>query len=337
MELCLYHPVHGYYEKDQRAIGRAGDFYTSVSVGSVFGELLAWRFAQWLRELPAPTCHLVEAGAHDGQLALDLLSFLEKRQPDVFGKLSYVIIEPSQTRRRRQRERLAGFEKNLRWAADWQEIGPRNITGVIFSNELLDAFPIEQYGWDKDGQMWFRHGVGVTNGAFTRARLPTSSPSPDAPQELLAALPDGFTIERPLAAADWWRQAAGSLDRGRLVAIDYGFAESEPFSPARPHGALRAYRDHRMSESIFDDVGNQDITAHVDFSKIIDAGAQGGLITASAPLQSQSRFLIETLAAIEGAPGSFPDWTPKRLRQFQTLTHPEHLGEKFKILVQHRE
>lgn len=337
MELCLYHPIHGYYEAGGRAIGRAGDYFTSVSVGSLFGELLGWRLAKWLRENPAPTWHLVEAGAHDGQLALDLLTSLEQRQPDVFGKLTYLIVEPSETRRRRQRERLWGFENKLRWAANWREIGPRKINGVIFSNELLDAFPIEQYGWDKGGQTWFRHGVEVSHGAFERTQLPTSDPLPDAPPELLAALPDGFTIERPLAAADWWRHAAASLGRGRLVAIDYGFAEPEPFSPARPEGTLRAYRDHRLSESILDHVGEQDLTAHVNFSEIIEAGEKSGVITESPPLVSQSRFLIETLAAIEAEPGSFPDWTPKRLRQFQTLTHPEHLGEKFNVLIQRRD
>lgn len=337
MELCLYHPVHGYYEAAGRPIGRAGDFFTSVSAGGLFGELLGWRFANWLRESPSPTCHLVEAGAHDGQLALDLLGFLEQSQPDVFRKLEYVIVEPSDARRNLQRERLQDFGKKLRWAADWNEIGPRKIDGVIFSNELLDAFPIEQYGWDKGSQTWFHLGVGIAGDKLTRIRLETSDPLPGAPPELLAALPDGFTMERPLAAVAWWRQAANSLNCGRLVAIDYGFAESAPFSPARPHGTLRAYRDHRLSDGVFDHVGEQDLTAHVNFSEIIEAGRKCGLNAESSPLISQSQFLIETLAAIEAELGSFPDWTPKRLRQFQTLTHPEHLGERFKVLIQRRE
>jgi SAM-dependent MidA family methyltransferase len=337
MELCLYHPDHGYYETDGRAIGRSGDFFTSVSVGSLFGELLGWRFAQWLRENPSEPCQIVEAGAHDGQLALDLLGFLEKSRPDVFERLEFLIIEPSESRRSRQRERLASYAKTLRWTTGWNETGAPEINGVIYSNELLDAFPIDQFGWDKAGQTWFRFGVDLSNNGFTRTRMHTTEFQPEAPPELLAALPDGFTVERANAATNWWRQAANALNSGRLLAIDYGFAEPEPFSPARPHGTLRAYRDHQLSDKIFNHVGEQDLTSHVSFPAFIEAGQSCGLIASSRPVVSQSKFLIETLSLIQKEPASFPNWTPKRLRQFQTLTHPDHLGEKFKVLIQRRE
>lgn len=336
MELCLYHEDHGYYETQTRAIGRSGDYYTSVSVGSLFGELLAWRFAQWLSEDPEPPRQIVEAGAHDGQLAEDVLCFLEERRPDLFESLQYVILEPSETRQGRQRKRLARFEGKLRWAAGWSEIGARAVNGVIFSNELLDAFPIEQLGWDRAKKTWFRWGVGLNDDAFERIRMIATGPPPEAPVELLEALPDGFTLEQGPAAREWWRQAANSLRRGRLIAIDYGSTDSQPFSPSRPQGTLRAYREHQLSDTLFDHIGEQDLTAHVDFPGIISTGEQCGLSAEARPVLSQSKFLTEVLADAETDPGSFPHWTPKRLRQFQTLTHPGHLGEKFKVLIQRR-
>ena len=117
MDLALYCPVCGYYEKEKDSLGRRGDFYTSVSVGGLLGELLAFQFADWLATLnpQTPIRQLVEAGAHDGQLAKDILAWLRTRRPELLRRIEYWIVEPSARRRGWQRETLREFAPRVRW------------------------------------------------------------------------------------------------------------------------------------------------------------------------------------------------------------------------------
>src|ERR1019366_813007 len=154
------------------------------------------------------------------------------------------------------------------------------------------------------------------------------------PPELLAALPDGYTIETCPAAEDWWREAAGILERGKLMTIDYGLIADELILPSRPRGTLRAYFRHHAGDDLLANVGEQDLTAHVNFSAIQAAGESVGLKTES--LQTQSQFLTRILEKAS-KDNSLGEWTPAQARQFQTLTHPEHLGRAFRVLVQSRQ
>ncbi len=335
MELCLYHPEYGYYESPDRQIGKDGDFYTSISVGPVFGELLGWQIANWLRTELSPPFQILECGAHDGQLASDILSFLRRHAPNVFQQTRYLILEPSPTRRTRQQARLQSEFDEVDWISSWEAAPSRGIQGVVLSNELLDAFPVDQLSWDAETRRWFEQRVVRTAEGFAFARGEEATDAPPLPGNLLKVLPDGFTFERADAASDWWRKAANSLRKGRLIAIDYGFETQEFLSPSRCDGTLRAYRGHRQSEDILASPGQQDLTSHVNFSELIAAGQSCDLRTER--LRSQSAFLTRILQQIETVPDSFPAWTPRRLRQFQTLTHPAHLGEKFRVLVQRRE
>ena len=153
------------------------------------------------------------------------------------------------------------------------------------------------------------------------------------PSSLLAVLPDGYTIETSPAAEKWWRSASGILERGWLLTLDYGLTADELFSPARPRGTLRAYSRHHVSDDVLANPGEQDITAHVIFSAIQKAGEDCGLKTEY--FGSQAKFLTEILAAADKTK-SLGDWGAKQARQFQTITHPEHLGRAFRVLVQSR-
>jgi SAM-dependent MidA family methyltransferase len=334
MELALYCPETGYYEAKKDIVGRAGDFITSVSAGSLFGELLAFQLAEWLAELPAapePRA-LVEAGAHDGKLARDLLTWLKQSRPELFGGIEYVILEPSAARRQWQAETLRPFESRVRWAEDFANLNPAPINGVIFSNELLDAFPVQRFGWDAQARTWFEWGVKRTGERLDWARMP-GEPGVACPPELEAVLPDGYIVERSPAGEEWWRQAAGKLARGRLLTIDYGYAAEERFSPARTNGTLRAYHRHHVSSELLVEPGEQDLTAHVDFGALERAGAAAGLATED--FCPQPRFLTRILQkAVRDK--CFAPLDAKRVRQFQTLTHPEHMGRAFRALVQKR-
>jgi len=398
MELALYCPVFGYYETEKDTIGRRGDYFTSVSVGSLFGELLAFQFAEWLEEArnaecgvrnaecdPASTLRspgvtrIVEAGAHGGQLANDILQWLSRRRPALFEGLEYWIVEPSVKRQEWQRETLNQFVSKVHWVKTLPELSvscdaprdaraPSHVTPfvprILFCNELLDAMPVHRLGWDARRRVWFEWGVAFQNGRFVWMRLPgvgkpetadnrqnrepeerealdqlphqASSSArfhvPAASTTLSAVLPDGFTTEICPAAEEWWRQAAGMPGCGKLVAIDYGLAAEEFLVPQRKDGTLRAYHRHRLVPDVLANAGEQDLTAHMDFSAIREAGEAAGLRTEV--FLTQEQFLTQIAAKAWTGGGAFGEWSHEHTRQFQTLTHPEHLGRAFRVLVQ---
>src|ERR1700690_701249 len=151
MELALYCPDYGYYEAKKDNPGRRGDFYTSVNVGELFGQLLAFQFAGW-QEPEAGSQRsevgIIEAGAHDGTLAGDILNWLQRARPELFERIQYGIVEPSRRRQEWQREKLEKFAPHVRWFADLKT--PAQATRhpsrheVVFSNELLDAMPVHR-------------------------------------------------------------------------------------------------------------------------------------------------------------------------------------------------
>ncbi len=332
MELALYAPGHGYYEKSLNQIGRRGDFITSVSVGPLFGELLAFQFSRWLAPLqePGQPLQIVEAGAHTGQLAADVLAALRASSPTLHQSLQYWIVEPSPARREVQQAQLAAFD-NVRWFAELAAL-PSPVRGVIFSNELLDAFPVHPCAWNSSRRRWEERGVALDGDAFTWTQLPEPSlPPPDFPEALLDVLPDGYTVELAPSATRWWREAAMALSHGRLMTIDYGGVLEELLNPGRTRGTLRAYSRHRVSGDVLADPGEQDLTAHVNFTEVRSAGEAAGLQTEA--FTTQGRFLTLIARELWTERGS---WPPEQVRQFQTLTHPEHLGRPFRVLVQSR-
>jgi SAM-dependent MidA family methyltransferase len=336
MELALYCPNLGYYETKRDRVGRRGDFYTSVSVGDLFGQLLAFQFAEWLEKIKAHSGELkiIEAGAHDGQLAKDILSWLQANRAELFKEVEYIIIEPSASRQQWQQENLKSFK--IKYLHEFDST--MRFNGIIFSNELLDAFPVRRLGWDKAKRKWFEWGVAAEGEQFVWAKIqnvPEGLPSfvLNLPAELLEVLPDNYTIETSPAAERWWQTAAKCLNSGKLLTLDYGMADDEFFSPARVNGTLRAFFQHRFADDILANPGEQDLTAHVNFSAMQRAGEDAGLKTEFFSIQA--KFLTQILEKTV-KDKNFGEWTATRTRQFQTLTHPEHLGRPFRVLVQSR-
>ena len=337
MELALYCPDYGFYERESDTVGRAGDFYTSVSVGSLFGELLAFQFAAWLANLPGERVQIVEAGAHDGKLAADMLRWLAKHRPALFPRIEYVMPEPSPRRRAWQQERLREFEPKVRWLDTELEAHASEFNGVVFANELLDALPVRRIGWNAREQFWFEWGVAWEAEKFVWAKLPgavLASELSALPAELLAVLPDGFTTEICPAAEKWWTAAARTLRSGWLLTLDYGLLAEEFFSPQRARGTLRAYRRHRSNEDVLGVPGTQDLTAHVNFSRVQAAGESVGLTTGMFALQAE--FIMGIAQRFWTEAQQSGEWSAKQNRELQTLMHPEHLGRAFRVLVQNR-
>src|SRR6266404_5187281 len=243
MSIALYCPKVGYYERQPDVIGSRGDFYTSASIGPAFGQLLAWQFAKWSDEFGSEPIVWIESGAHDGSLALAMLEWLGKNRPALLERLTYWIIEPSPTRCEWQKQTLRRDGSRVRWAESLDDDldGPSTrVCGIIFSNELADAFPIHRVAWDAANRRWFEWGVSWAENDFVWVRL--ARPSIDIERELGAAgfvfptallevLPDGFIIDLAPSAALWWSNAAERLVRGKLITIDYGGTAEELLRP----------------------------------------------------------------------------------------------------------
>ncbi len=329
MELALYEPAHGYYAGGRAAIGRHGDYVTSVSVGPLFGRLLAGQFeAVWrLMGQPAPFT-VVEQGANTGDFAHDVLSAADAF-PEFYGALCYRILEPFAANERRQRERLAAWSDKTAWHASPDDL-PR-FTGIHFSNELIDAMPV--HGLVFRGGDWRERYVKFAENAqrFVWAEGPLSSP---ALETFLPFLPpvEGYETEVNLAAVDWIKTISTKLERGMILAADYGFARRDYYLPERKTGTLTAYRGQRRIEDLLADPGEQDLTAHVDFTTLADTARETGLRLAG--FTDQHHFMV--------ALGSraFPDTeTPltqtqqRERRAFASLMHPGLMGRGFQFLA----
>lgn len=336
MAAALYDSEGGYYARGGR-VGRSGDFFTSVSVGSCFGELLARQIAEvWERlNRPAPF-YLFEQGANDGALAADILSWLRAEKPDTFSVAKYAILEPLAALQERQQIRLAEFAGCLEWRHPETPCAPKPSDGVFLCNELLDAFPVHRIR--HQAGTWHEVGVTWRDGAFAEVLSSQLSPGlVDKISRLLssaAPYPNGFTTEICLAVEPWLKYAASHLRHGCLLIADYGLLRDDYYDHSRPDGTLRAYRNHRLSSAVLADPGDQDLTAHVDWTGVAEAGAASGCTFLG--LVDQARFLTalaaEPLQAMErhGVPSlTLQKW----LRQFQTLTHPGQMGAKFQFAL----
>ena len=330
MAAALYAPGLGYYAKGTRQVGRGGDFFTSVSVGPLFGALLARRMLREWQESGAPArWRIIECGAHDGTLALDILSTLEQLDPPAFAAVEYVIPEPLPSLQAAQRQTLAAFHGKMRFIAEISELAHDPLPGVAFGNELLDALPFHLVEWKTGG--WHECRVAVSaDGAFiwqTDAEI-TDPLLQAALIPLGSDFPENYRTEVRTNFQEFLAPFTRSLSSGLLIWPDYGFARPEYYLPERATGTLRTFSKHRAAEDPLTTPGEIDITAHVDFTAVAEAAIALGC----QPLvfKNQGTWLTEIarewLLTLEGNPD------PQTLRQFQTLTHPAHLGSSFHVL-----
>ena len=323
MDRALYEPEQGYYARPGRRVGREGDFFTSVSVGPLFGKLLARHLARW-RDGRGGPWRILELGAHDGSLARDVLDALSSDFPEAFAELEYVIIEPLPTLESRQRESLAPFQDRLRIVRRPDEIEPRQ--GVLVANELIDALPCRVVESSGDG--WQEMGVGLDEaGEFRWCSVGDAA-------EIAGHLPRrpaGYRTEvRPNLEA-FLAPLVPLISGGTMLWIDYGFEAEDYYAEGRSEGTLQCYRQHRKGSDPLVDPGEVDITAHVDFTSLKSViEALGGKVTR---FENQARFLTEVgrdfLLSLEGRTD---DETMRFVRQFQTLTHPAQLGSRFHLM-----
>ena len=310
MEQVLYHPEHGYYSSGRCAIGRKGDYFTNVSVGPLFGQLMLAQFAEiWEQLGKINDFVIVEQGAHNGQFARDVLQASQERTPEFFEALRYRIIEPFPILRERQSQILESFRNKVEWRNSLE-----TFTGIHFSNELLDAMPVRL----------------ISGGV----------------EKLVDLQADGFVfIERPFsnttfnqAALDWADSAAANLQRGYAITIDYGYS-GDDF-----RGNVQVRARHRHLDSPFEQIGHADITMQVNWTSIDRRAETNGLRVAG--FTDQHHFLTGIISAwpdLVQAPSSNSTALSRRVhdagadrktkRALQTLLHPQMLGRAFHVLA----
>jgi len=289
MQQALYHPEYGYYSSDRAEIGRLGDYFSNVSVGPLFGELLTAQFAEiWERLGRIEDFVVVEQGAHHAEFARDVLESAKLRFPQFFAALRYRIVEPFPKLRDRQAATLQMLGERVEWRESLDQL--ETFTGLHFSNELLDSMPIglrnKFVDFVGDGFLF----VDCTNEQRTNQ-----------------------------SQLDWIERIAARLQRGFVLIVDYGFARSE----FREMVQIRAKQ--RLVESPFEQIGQADITAHINWTDIGEYAGKNGLKICG--FTDQHHFLTGILSdhpqIVAGE---------KSKRTLQTLLHPEMLGRSFQVL-----
>lgn len=332
MQQALYHPEHGYYSSGRCAIGRRGDYFTNVSVGPVFGQLLAVQFTEiWEHLGKIDNFTIVEQGAHHGEFARDVLESARKSWPDFFAALRYRIIEPFPVLQDRQSETLAEFEGKIEWRESIDALEP--FAGVHFSNELLDAAPVHLLVSveTKTGLThWLEKFVTLNGDEFAFLHQPIDNRKVRDHLQKLPARPASYETEVNLAALDWIENVSRKLARGYVIIVDYGYPRDEFYAPHRSAGTLQVRAQHRLLASPFEQIGHADITAHVDWTSITERAEACSLQVKGST--DQHHFITGILSELTHSP-LWENVDPKTKRGLQTLLHPEMLGRSLQVLA----
>ena len=342
MDISLYHPELGYYARTVQKSGRAGDFFTSVDVGSMFGALLAKQFAEMWRIVSLqlgsdprtgtgvrPQFDLVEAGAGNGRLARDVLDAAQLSDPEFYSSIRLSLVEQSATARAAQQDRLGPHASRLVYSG---AALPDDIVGVLYANELLDALPTHAVVMTDSGlrevfiDLANDSSAGSAEGRFVERFDELSTPRiAEYLARAGAEMRVGWRAEVNLNAEEWTKVAGASLRRGFLVLIDYGHDERELYDTSHSAGTLTSYKQHSQLADFLQQPGETDITAHVDLSAVTRAAEHSGL-DVLARLDQTYFTLGLGITELDGLS------LPQRLAM-KTLLLPGGLGSTHKVLI----
>jgi SAM-dependent MidA family methyltransferase len=351
MELCLYDPELGYYSRNAEQFGKGGDFYTSSDVHCVFGRLLARQFDEMWRALGSPgNIHVVELGPGRGLFAQDVLHWAEKKFPVFFRSLRYVLVESSPALRARVNETLAHHFASGKAVCELEafageklgkgttSVAPGSspsarafapeVPAIVFANEFFDALPVEILS--ANGSL----RIDVRDGHFVETSIPPSVQELEFFDRYSVHPEPHERLEAPLAAQHYMDCLAANMQRGFLIAIDYGYTREEQLA-GRHRGTLKAIRRHSISGNPYEAPGEQDITADVNFTALAAAAEKHGML--GQKLVTQSQFLMGIGEANQFADAfeecRLPQERAKVALQLKHLVTPSGLGESFHVLV----
>ncbi len=332
MALALYHPKYGYYSSPGEKIGWEGDFYTSSTVHPVFGTLIAKQIMQMAEVFADEAFTIVEVGAGLGTLCRDILVTIARENPVCYEHCRYLIVEKSGFLKEKQKNRLKPlFPGHI----SWSDQIPKNLVGIVLSNELLDAFPVHRLtlGEGKVQEIY----VDWKKNAFVEILEKPCKPELAAyVAQIKLPLDKTYQLEINLKSRDWITSVGKTLLKGFVLTIDYGFPVEELYHPRKPGGTFLCYYKHKTNEAPYKNIGEQDMTAHVDFSAIVASGEKVGLKFLG--LSDQMHFLmgLGIAQAMEG-PGKKMHTCKEAKKEFlamKQLMDPGGMGKTFKVLIQ---
>jgi SAM-dependent MidA family methyltransferase len=330
MELCLYDPDAGYYARSEEQFGKAGDFYTSSDVHAVFGRLMARQFEEMWRMLGSPDrIEIVELGPGRGLFARDVLDWSRQKFPEFFRALRYTLVEASAALREKLGTTLSEYIAAGKAAVAGDVTSHASTENVIvFANEFFDALPVEALS--SQGAM----RVGWEAGRFVESFVSASAAEMDYLDRYSVHPEENERVEAGLEAQRWMSRIAGAVLRGFVVIIDYGYTRQELLA-GRHRGTIMCYRQHSTSDNPYEAPGEQDITAHVNFTAQRASGEQAGLEYLG--LVTQAQFLMgigeETQFSDAFEDSCLPQERAKRALQLKHLVTPAGMGETFQVLL----
>jgi len=339
MDMALYDPEFGYYVSRGQRIGRQGDFYTSSHLHPVFGAMFGKQIMEMWKLLGCPEGFtIIEMGAGEGYVCKDMLDYLKRLGSEEQGaaasfyeSLRYLIVERNELQRQRQQEQLHDDKEKVRWISDIREAG--TIRGCIFSNELLDAFPVHLVRMEDQLREIYVNHNGI---AFTEQ---TGELSSDAIagyfRDTGIQLGRGHTTEVNLRIRDWLQNIGAVLEKGFVFTIDYGHPAEEYYSEDRNRGTLLCYHNHEFSEDPFTNIGEQDMTSHVNFSSVKSWGEETGLRTLGYCGQGSFLLSMGIDQEIARLAETSKDYLFE-LGRIKKLFLPQGMGDSHKVLIQYK-
>lgn len=339
--MALYYPELGYYTKDSTKIGRAGDFYTSPHMHPIFGAMLGRQMVEMWNLMGNPgVFNIVETGAGMGYLAKDVLEHLaswvkghgsrnDTETENILNHLKYTIVEINPAMREKQKGLLNDFQDKVNWVSDLNGVEP--VAGCFISNELIDAFPVRLIEMDDELNEIY---VDVKGDEFVEVKMPCREETKKYFDEFSIKLPDGFRTEVNLKIKDWLRDISYKLIEGFIVTIDYGYPAWSYYSEERSRGTLLCYYNHQLNENPYQNVGDHDMTAHINFSALKKWGEEAGIKTLG--FCPQGTYLVslgidEVISEIyKDSPDAF------EIAKIKGLILPEGMGESHKVMVQYK-
>lgn len=328
IKLCLYDKEFGYYTKPDR-IGIKGDYVTSSHCSPLFSRLIANQLIELWELLKENDFVLVEMGAGAGFLAKDILGYLKKKS--IYERIEYVIVEQNPAAREVYKESLADFSNKIMWTDSLEALD--SFKGCIFSNELLDAFPV--HVMQKDSNEFHEIYIDAHKGEFVEIIGPLSSDllMDYVANKIPSDLPNGYRTDVNLDIKPWLSDIFEHMTRGFVLTIDYGHTAMEFFNPVRNRGTLMCYKAHRTSEDFLAFPGEQDITAHVNFSDLHHAGVELGFCTLG---YAQQWAFLGALDFEKTLKETYPNITPfsSEMAGVKMLIFPQGMGLSHKVMLQ---
>jgi SAM-dependent MidA family methyltransferase len=328
METALYDQELGYYSQKERIVGRKGDFYTSSHLHPVFGAMLGRQVQEMWELMDRPgEFSVVELGAGEGYLCRDMLDSL--KGTEFFDSLRYTIIEINPAMRERQADILSPFAGKVIWSPSVKQIG--KISGCIITNELLDAFPVHIVQMDEELQELYVAADG-DNLHEELGGLSTNDLA-DYFRDSAIELSKGYRTEVNLKARKWLENMNRILMQGFVLTIDYGYSAGDYYAEDRNRGTLVCYYRHQLNEDPFSNIGEQDITAHLDFSSLKRWAGEIGMETIG--FSGQGAFLValgidEEIQRLASSSENYLF----ELSRIKRLILPEGMGESHQVIVQ---